>query len=328
MRYRAFSLLVLSLLAPACTPRWRAPLPSAPPVAERTPLVWRIEYGSHVSHVFGTIHLGLDLDRALGPDGHAALAAANTIFVEMDLSDAHRARALGAEALQAGMLPPGESLRAMLDPTTWKRLQEVLQTSNPAVLDRLEPWLATLSTIQAIAVKSAASPQSAGAADGVARRVPMDVVVVERARRRGARVVELDSMRHQLEAFRALPRRDALAMLRELLRDPEIAGGQLRAIVTAYDAPDAERRLTALVDQMAQQTPTFAEHLLFRRTARWADQLEEPLRAGGAFVAVGAGHLVGARGLPAVLAARGFRVRRVPPTSAAVLSRAPDRAGP
>ena len=118
-------------------------------------------------------------------------------------------------------------------------------------------------------------------------------------------------MQQQLEAFTAMSRSQALAMLRELLQAPEAAGRELRGIVDAYDGVDAEQRLTAVVAEMERRTPTFAEYLLFRRTRRWADALDRPLRAGGVFVAVGAGHLVGPHGLPALLAQRGFRVRRV-----------------
>jgi hypothetical protein len=100
-------------------------------------------------------------------------------------------------------------------------------------------------------------------------------------------------------------------MLHELVDAPEAAGDQLESIAQAYDAPDADRRLTMLVDDMTRRTPAFAEHLLVRRNARWARTLDAPLRRGGAFVAVGAAHLVGPRGLPALLAARGFRVSRV-----------------
>jgi uncharacterized protein YbaP (TraB family) len=287
------------------------------------PLVWRIASAGKASYLFGTIHLGVDLDRALGPHGTAALDAATTVFVEMDLSDPRRARALGYEAVRSGVLPIGQSLRQMLGPETWARLCQVLPTTNPASLDHLEPWLAALTTLQAIAAKSGATVQATGKTPA---RVPMDVVIVQRARQRGVGVVELDSMRQQLAAFMTLPRAEALAMLRELLGDPDAAGGQLRSIVAAYDSADAERRLTALVNEMETQTPAFAEHLLFRRTLRWAGQLDLPLRAGGAFVAVGAGHLVGPRGLPALLAKRGFQVERLASQAARAAWRQRDAA--
>jgi hypothetical protein len=271
-----------------------------------TALLWQVEHGANVSYLFGTIHLNLDVDAILGPAGRAALARSRVLYVEMDLSDAQRARSLGASAVQAGLLPPGESLRNMLSPPLWAQLQQLLVGSPPAALERLQPWLASLSVIQTIAARSQATPVSTGA-----RLPPMDVALVSRARERGIHVLELDSMQQQLEAFTSMPRAQALDMLRELLQAPDVAGRELRAIVDAYDGPDAEQRLTALVGEMDRRTPTFTQYLLFRRSQRWADALAGPLRAGGNFVAVGAGHMVGPHGLPALLARRGFRVQRV-----------------
>jgi len=295
----------------ACGPR-RTPASTSPAPAAPTALLWRATRGSSVSYLFGTIHMGLALDDVLGPAGRRLLAASRVLYVEMDLSDPARARALGAAAVQAGMLPPGESLQRMLSPADWARLQRLLPASSPAVLDRLQPWLAALSTVQAIAASGNASARAQSQTS-----LPMDVALVSEARARDVPVLELDSMQQQLDAFTSMPRDAALAMLRELLASPERASDELRAIVDAYASTDAERQLTQLVDQMARRTPVFAEYLLFRRTRRWADALAGPLGAGGAFVAVGAGHLVGPQGLPALLARRGFEVRRVDTRSAA-----------
>src|SRR5437867_10239334 len=67
-------------------PPWPAPavallaaaLTVAAPVAAATarrgaPLLWRVEWYGRRSHLFGTVHLPLDLDAALGEEGRAAL---------------------------------------------------------------------------------------------------------------------------------------------------------------------------------------------------------------------------------------------------------------
>jgi uncharacterized protein YbaP (TraB family) len=302
------ALVVAGWATISCAPARRLPAPPpAPPAAVAPPsraLLWRVTHGAATSHLFGTIHLPLDVDEVLGPPGRQAFASARTLYVEMDLSDARRSRSLGQEAVRAGLLPPGESLRSMLPPPLWAQLQQMIPNSPPATLDRLQPWLAALSTIQTIAARSNATPRGSP-------RPPMDVVLVQQARARGRQVIELDSMQQQLEAFTAMPRPEALAMLRELLSAPDVAGNELRGIVDAYGDVDAEARLTALVAEMSQRTPIFADYLLFRRNQRWSAVLDRPLRAGRLFVAVGAGHLVGPRGLPALLERRGFVVERV-----------------
>ena len=80
-------------------PPWLAPavallaaaLTAAGPVAAATsrhgaPLLWRVERYGRRSHLFGTVHLPLDLDAALGEEGRAALADAKRVFLEIDTS--------------------------------------------------------------------------------------------------------------------------------------------------------------------------------------------------------------------------------------------------
>jgi uncharacterized protein YbaP (TraB family) len=57
--------------------------------------------------------------------------------------------------------------------------------------------------------------------------------------------------------------------------------------------------------------PELAEALIYRRNARWAEQVSEMLEGDDdVLVVVGAMHLVGDRGLPALLAKRGYEVER------------------
>src|SRR5262249_46157144 len=148
---------LLAWLAAGCAPARRpAPLPQPAPPA--TALLWRVTNGTNVSYLFGTIHLDLDVERVLGVGGHRLLATSRVLSLEMDRTHAAHPPALGVQAARAGMLPPGESLQGMLSPSLWAQLQRMLPNSPPATLDHLEPWLAALSPIQAIAARSNASP--------------------------------------------------------------------------------------------------------------------------------------------------------------------------
>jgi uncharacterized protein YbaP (TraB family) len=67
-----------------------------------------------------------------------------------------------------------------------------------------------------------------------------------------------------------------------------------------------------VVDVMKRDRPTLYDALLRRRNLDWARTLEaEMARPGVQLVTVGALHMAGDDGLPALMRARGFQVRRV-----------------
>jgi hypothetical protein len=81
-------------------------------------------------------------------------------------------------------------------------------------------------------------------------------------------------------------------------------------MVAAWRAGD-ERGLERSLEEDFGDYPELAERLIYERNSRWASQVEGML--GGdedVLLVVGAMHLVGERGLPALLAKRGLSVKR------------------
>jgi uncharacterized protein YbaP (TraB family) len=77
-------------------------------------------------------------------------------------------------------------------------------------------------------------------------------------------------------------------------------------------AGDLARLGPELVGEMRAESPAFYEAVLRRRNLAWADALTQEMAGGGVeLVNVGALHMVGADGLPALMKARGFTVERV-----------------
>ena len=168
------------------------------------------------------------------------------------------------------------------------------------MVERLKPWaLITVITVMEF--------QAAGMKDeyGIDRHF-ISAAAESRRPIRG-----LETIQSQLEALDGLSPR-----VQELMLDDTLArvGEDPSSLVTAWENGD-EDWLTQQMFGPLEENPEFAafyDAIFFRRNEEMTAQLAELVGDGRRrFVVLGAAHMLGQRGIPALLRARGFRVERV-----------------
>ena len=287
----SFAALVLVFLSGCSTPA-TAPKASTAPAArsalESGPFLWRVERGKAVSYVFGTIHAGVKLDE-LSNVVTDKLSLCDTLVVEADASKA------GA-AFDKTMLPPEQSLRAMLGEKYWASLvtqmgDEVSQES----LDRFRPWVVSVMlTIGDLLDDGSTS---------------LDEEIVQHAKAAEKTIVYLETVDQQ---FDILNRVMGIDELKETLDDVPGSRHELRSMIRAYRMGNLLALAGLMLDpQEMAENPERLEILLFARNRAWMSSLTPLLDRGNLFVAVGAGHYIGDDGLLVLLERAGYQVQRV-----------------
>ena len=103
-------------------------------------------------------------------------------------------------------------------------------------------------------------------------------------------------------------------MLRDTLQRIDEVAEETDALIDSWSRGDVDgfaEEIFAPLREDSDFEPLY-EKLFFQRNEAMADQLAALARDGRTrFVVVGAGHMVGARGIPRLLAKRGFQVERV-----------------
>jgi uncharacterized protein YbaP (TraB family) len=257
---------------------------AACPVASPTaptgpPLLWKVQGKAGPVWLFGTIH-----------DGGAELVPA-AAWAALDGAPRF-ASELGdvepdPDAIRALMrLPRGKGLDQLLPTDHWWELRDALRGEiDEADLARARPWYAMSLLSRAVSPRDGAG---------------MDVLLAERAADRGVPVDALESWEEQLGVLADAVTIDDLVEAidaRETMRCDLAAN---RAAYASGDLAEMERIFGA----------ERSGKLLGPRHRTWLPRIEGYLAEGGAFVAVGIGHLVGPEGLPALLAAAGYAVTR------------------
>ena len=261
-------------------------------------LVWRIERkGVAPSFLFGTLHDDDERVTRLAPQVQRALDRSKRFAVE--LIDDQEAVALFRRA----MVRKEPRLDTLLGGADWPRYDERLAAHGMPRDARahLRPWAALL-----ILVRPAESPG-----------IVLDKLLLLEAGNRGKDIVALETIDEQIAAMNDLPEESQLALLRHAEANYERIQQSFAALRDAYLARDLaaiwifNRDLMAGGEEIEPHNARFLDSLLYRRNQRFAERLMPLLDQGGTFAAFGALHLYGPRGVPALLARRGYKVTRI-----------------
>lgn len=258
------------------------------------PALWQVEDGhGHVGWLFGTIH---SAERPLAwrtAKVGSALDEAGSIMVEVgNLANEAEVAATFESLARSENEPP---LSERVPPKDRAALATLLKKSGRGDDDfaAMDTWAAALTLARA------------GADEGDTRN-GVDRAVIAAAGQRP--VVELEGAAAQLGLFDALPEREQRDLLAAVVAEAASPDRDLSASWRKGDmnAIEAETRSGLLAD------PELRAVLFTGRNRRWTGRIARAVRSGSKpFVAVGAAHMAGPEGLPAMLTAEGFTVTRV-----------------
>jgi|AntDeeMetagen681_2_1112603.scaffolds.fasta_scaffold03953_3 uncharacterized protein YbaP (TraB family) len=263
-------------------------------------VLWRVQgpEDTDPSHVFGTIHSDdprvLDLDPVI----ERAFRAARHYAFELDFDADIRQTAARAMFDQA---PP--TLEEQLGDEDWQRARRAAQARGVPenALRLMEPWALAI-TISVPAMDPAAT---------------LDRVLFRRATDLGRPVQGLETAEEQLSLFDDLPEREQLDLLRATLDLAEQDG--LAPMFESLTAAWLRGDLGALME-ISESNPmlpdgerndAFTERVVDERNERMVERMQPLIERGGAFVAVGALHLPGERGVLRLLEEAGYTVTPV-----------------
>jgi uncharacterized protein YbaP (TraB family) len=145
----------------------------------------------------------------------------------------------------------------------------------------------------------------------------LDFMLQRLATEQGKALFSLETIDEQVAVFEKMPEKEQLALLRHVVETHNELETQREQLLEAYVQRDLGRLWQIGEAELAQRPELrplkqlFDQRLLYDRNVRMAERMQPLLKTGSAFIAVGALHLYGERGLLALLARDGYRVTRV-----------------
>ncbi len=263
------------------------------------PALWRVTSGDRTVWLFGSVHLLPAGGFAVEGELADALAAADRVCMEID-ADAADEATQAALTMGRAIDPEGRDLFELLGDDAG-RVRDAAEDAGVPIeaLAMFEPWFAGI-TVSVMALQ----------AHGYDARHGVEQLIQAEARKAGKPGCGLETLEGQLDMLDSLsPEMQAEILLQAI---DEAAGIErlIEPLVEAWRDGDEAGLERSLEDDFGEY-PELAETLIYERNERWAASVERML--GGdedVLLVVGAMHLVGGRGLPALLEQRGFPVER------------------
>ncbi len=248
-----------------------------------------------VAHLFGTIHSDDLRVQRLPEPVDRVFVLAERLALEINMEPAV------VVALMVAMVnADGRTLESIIGAELYRRLVTIASTRGmPEVgLRQYKPW--------AVATMLSMPPAKTGQF--------LDLLLFHRAQTAGIEVVGLETVEEQLAVFEGLSEEQQVALLKDVLNNFAKMPIIHEKLLTLYIERDLQG-LVVLNDSLAQGEEKalmahFQQVLIDDRNERMVERMETHMIE-GLFVAVGALHLPGPKGILSLLQQRGYKIQRV-----------------
>jgi uncharacterized protein YbaP (TraB family) len=274
-------------------------------LTEATPAMWKIKGVHGTVYLFGSIHVmkkDVHWETAKVKD---ALAASDTLYLEIAGLDDASLQAAQPQILQMGT-DSEHALSTKIskdDVTLLDGAVKSMGLPGEQALEPMQPWLVYLTISVLPAIQAGYDPSSG-----------VDKTLDAEEKQAGKTVKGFETMTEQMHFVADLPAPLQAQMLHQALVDLPKSVSQTDAMVADWTRGDVEAIAKLDNDEMKVKYPELYDRLLVKRNERFADALAAVLKdpaTGTVFVTIGAGHLAGPDSVLKMLETRGYAAVRV-----------------
>ncbi len=284
--------LPLILLFQHCQSQPSLKLPSN---TDDNTLLWEIS-GKKMkkpSYLFGTFHMMCKDDIRFTEQLQAALRTSEEVYFEMDLDDA--SNTLGA--LFFMNMNDGKTLKDLYTPEEYQKMSVFFR-------DSLRISLATFQKMKPSFLEAFLYPKMMACKNlsGVEQEL-LKIAIKDKKEIKG-----FETIAFQASVFDSIPYSTQARSLLNSIDSMDKYQVYFDSMIQVYQSQQIDR-LEAMFTQPEFGMKEGLELLLDKRNINWVNQLKTILPEKNVFIAVGAGHLVGEKGLISLLKKEGYTLR-------------------
>jgi uncharacterized protein YbaP (TraB family) len=264
--------------------------------------LWKIQSKTNTVYVLGSLHYCKKEIYPLSEKIERAFGESEILVVEADVNDIKRINI--QELMGRAFYPERDTLEKHVSPEIYERV--VKETSGLGIpvelLNKQKPWFLAMTLVALESLKLGFDPN-----------LGIDKYFLSKAQGE-KKILELESLDCQLNLLSGFSDEDQELLLLYTLKDLSIIEQDLEKLTRAWSSGDTksmESILTRSVSEDRQLSSVF-EKVVYERNRKMTSRIEDFLKTKKThFVIVGAGHLVGNRGIIEILSGKGYLVEQL-----------------
>jgi uncharacterized protein len=270
--------------------------------AEGKNFLWMVRSGTSTLYLLGSVHFLKRENYPLNPGIEKAFAQSNLLVVEANIADPSK---LNSDTLvRSALYPENDSLAKHVSPETYEYVKkEIAKLGLPLELvDRQKPWVLAL-TLEALELMKLGFDPGQG----------IDAYFLSKAQG-SKKVLELEGVDEQFNLLSSFSDKEQELFLLYTLKDLNLLSDETNRLVKAWSTGNVsgiESIITKTIREDRRLEPIF-KRLLDDRNKGMVSKIEGYLQTRETyFVVVGAGHLVGDKGIIRMLKEKGYSVEQL-----------------
>ena len=296
--------LAIAALALCCfAPAGAAPAADGNDTAKH--FLWKVTGPKGVVYMFGTIHAGKAGFYPLPSIIEDSFKGADTLIEEVDISELAEAARVQRGLIENGAYANGDTITNHLSEVTRSHLAAYLKKGGLSEADiaHMRPWLVSMLVAQLEMKRMGINPSYG-----------LDRHFLEEAQQSDKQIGALEDAGSQIKLFSSLSEEFQDRLLLSSLVDMEKWADSFDLLTRAWQSGDTaamQEVITSATREYPQLKPLMIKLFDDRNTAMTA-KIEQFLQTPESyFVAIGAGHLVGERGILSQLRRKNFKVEQL-----------------
>jgi uncharacterized protein YbaP (TraB family) len=286
---------------------WFTPAGAVPAAGDGAPkhFLWRVTGPKGVVYLLGTIHVGKADFYPLPAIIEDSFKTADTLIEEIDTSDPAEAARVEQGLAAVGAYTNGDTINDHLSEVTRSHLATYVKNGGlpEAAIAHMRPWLVSMLVVQLEMKRRGVNPSYG-----------LDQHFLKEARQSHKEIGALEDAASQLRLLSSLSEEFQDRLLLNSLVDMEKWADTFDLLTRAWQSGDTaamQEVITSSVRDFPQLKPLMTQVFDDRNTAMTA-KIERFLQTPKTyFVAVGAGHLVGNKGIVSQLRRKNLRVEQL-----------------